>query len=325
MPLSGPYIGIGVAPQVTEAFADATNRVRVLFSEPMRADAALQDPASYVITPDGGSDARVVTAVSLEPTAAPTYVILVLDGDLTVGVDNYNVAVDPAIEDVAHNPIDPAHDDADFSGDHASTTLDHCAAALARLLQQFKGRPKLEATICALTTGAQDLEQAMVDTLAFRSLGTAFGAQLDRLGETLRQPRDGLTDAAYRIILQAKVLVLSSKGHADELIAILLLLDDGFAPSAITYAEHHPAAYVLTCDVPAGGQLIGERFARLLREAKPTGVYYHLDFQEEDTVLFTWAFVAGSDAAPPADSGWEEESSPGIGGVWAESSSGVNT
>lgn len=325
MPLSGSYTGVGVAPTVLEAYGETANRVRVVFSEPMALSAELQDPASYTITEDMGSAARTVDAVSVEPAAYPTYVLLILDGALTVGSDNYNVEVDDAVTDRVGNVLDAAADDADFSGVHTMTPIDHCEAALARLLTQFRQKPLFEGLICALAEGAQPLEQAGQDLRAFRALGTAFGEQLDGIGQNLRQPREGVSDSDYRVILNAKVLVLACKGRPDELLTILTTLDDGFDPGAIAFSEQFPAAYVMRCHVPGGNQLRGERYARMVREAKPAGVYFELEFEEEGRTLLSWSEVSGSDPAPPVESGFEEEDDPGIGGIWQEASAGVNT
>lgn len=115
MPVSGSFVGLGVDPRVASAVALASNSVRVTFTELMEANAALTNVANYVLTPDVGSSARTVTAVTVEGTAPSPYVVLTLDGTLTPGSDNYQLLV-TNVEDAAGNPLDLAFDTVDFSG-----------------------------------------------------------------------------------------------------------------------------------------------------------------------------------------------------------------
>lgn len=124
---SGSWIGAGTDPRVSGAVATGVQTVRVTFNEPMKDNAALTTPGNYVITPDGGSVARSVSSVVQESVTDPTYVDLTLDGEMTAGTDNYNVAVS-SVEDVAGNPIDVAYDDADFDGQGIVPTVLSAAA-----------------------------------------------------------------------------------------------------------------------------------------------------------------------------------------------------
>lgn len=123
MPILGPpFVGVGEAPRVVEVVAETRTRVRVRFSEAMRADATLLDPTSYTLTPDVGSVSRTITRVTPSARVGPTSVILAFSAPLTVGADNYRLDVDNAVEDAAGNALDPAADGDDFSVPAAATT-----------------------------------------------------------------------------------------------------------------------------------------------------------------------------------------------------------
>ena len=117
--LQGSFSGIGVGPQVESALGLSRVRVRVFFTEPMTDDAALNAAGSYTITEDVGSDPRFVLEVWPENVTNPGYVDLVLDGQVTEGVDNYNVQVSTTLTDVAGNALDASSDDANFGFESA--------------------------------------------------------------------------------------------------------------------------------------------------------------------------------------------------------------
>lgn len=304
MPSYVQFVGVGIRPSVANAQAITEQRVRVRFTEAMRADAELLDATNYTITPDGGSAARTVVSVSID---ADDSVILHLDGVLTFGQANYNVAVALTVADVAGNTLTNP-DDADFDG--INSVEMHCALALARLAQQFRGRPHIEDLVCTFASRWDGPEQALQDVRTYRALDQAFGIQLDLLGAWLGLLRSGQTDAVYRIRLQAQVQVNASHGRPNELIDILTVLDAGFSPGAIYLREAATAVVILHCLVPGGSDYLGELFVRFLRQAKAVGVRLILEYEESGPQLFTWRHSDGHLDPPPANSGWGA-------GIWA--------
>lgn len=113
--VSNGVAGIGVQPEVLSASAIERDVVRVVFSEGMTNNAAFTTPGNYVLTPAGGSAARIVIAVSALGGSNPMAVDLELDGFLTTGTNNYTVEVSNVV-DAAGNPIDTSADTATFSG-----------------------------------------------------------------------------------------------------------------------------------------------------------------------------------------------------------------
>lgn len=301
MPLTAVSVGIGVAPQVSNAQALSGTRVRVRFSEPMTVNALLLNPASYTITEDVGSNARTVIDVGSDGTDA---VQLQLDGVMTAGVLNYNVLVDNGVVDAAGNALNPAFDNVDFHGNDTSAAIEsHCDLALARLASQFRGKPRIESLICTFASRWDGPEQDLADIRGYRSLERAFGVQLDRLGDWLGLLRNGLDDQGYRLRLRAQALTNASHGRPNELLDLLFLLDDGFLPATINLLEVPVATSVLHVRVPEGEDPLGTEFVTFLRRAKATGTRLILLYEEEGPPLFTWILSDGS-ITPPADSGW---------------------
>jgi hypothetical protein len=78
-------------PHVSAAYAISENQVVVIFSCDMdTGDGALEDESNYTINEDVGSAPRTVSAATI---VGPTAVLLTLDGELTPGVNNYEVEV----------------------------------------------------------------------------------------------------------------------------------------------------------------------------------------------------------------------------------------
>ena len=98
----------------------------------------------------------------------------------------------------------------------------HKEEGLARLLEQFKSKPRIEAVICALMIQIQDAEDALTSALLERFLAdSTVGVQLDGIGQIVGQARSGLSDDDYRAFLRARILVNLSDGQPEELIEIL--------------------------------------------------------------------------------------------------------
>lgn len=117
--LHGSFSGVGELPRVAAAIGLSLSKVRVTFNEPMLENADYVTPANYVITHAMGSAARTVVTVQ---DISDTEVLLILDGDMTLGTLNYTVTVG-AVVDAASNLIDGAHNSADFNAPGNLTTL----------------------------------------------------------------------------------------------------------------------------------------------------------------------------------------------------------
>lgn len=134
---------------------------------------------------------------------------------------------------------------------------DHVGEALDRLLEQFRGKERLEALVRSIVAGTQDIEDALweMHTTGF-DLDTATGEQLDVIGRILDAKREeseepeallitlgdelittlsgvalavqgttfGEDDDTYRLVLKAWLRSIRSQGRASDLYRIMRLL-----------------------------------------------------------------------------------------------------
>jgi len=99
-----------------------------------------------------------------------------------------------------------------------------CVDANNRLAIQFQEKPNIRAFVCALTTPAQDLTDALNQLLTERGIDTAVGAQLDVIGKVVDEPRDGEVDDVYRRFIRARIAVHRSNGVPVEILKIARLV-----------------------------------------------------------------------------------------------------
>lgn len=115
----------------------------------------------------------------------------------------------------------------------------HETDALARLIQQYKDKPNIEALISVKAQHIQELENAFYQIKDRLNISTQIGIQLDRIGDIVGQPRNGITnDALYRLFLNAKVGQNSSNGDAEKIISVWNMLSESTQTQLI---ENFPA------------------------------------------------------------------------------------
>jgi hypothetical protein len=308
MPVSGSFSGSGVAPTVIGASAPTRTTIRVAFSEAVRDNVALGTPASWTLTPQGPSVARAILIVVRDPSDA-TAAIITVNGDLSLGVGAYIVTAVSAIVDLAGNALGSPNSASLDVNPASSNALDHETLGLRRLISQYYQKPNIEAVIRTIGARHTLVDQASGDVLAFRSIDTAYGVGLDRIGSLLELGRDSLSDASYRVRLRAVILARASQGHPDQVIRVLnTLLDGGPSP---THQQHFPAAVVMeAANIPNAD---GWAFAPIVRRAVPAGVQFQLLHNAPSVTLFGW------DENPSAGI-WGETDNDPLGGVWAEAS-----
>jgi hypothetical protein len=166
-------------------------------------------------------------------------------------------------------------------------TTDHAARALARLAQQFKGKPKIAAVLDALNAQTQAAEDALYQLFSERAIDTAAGAQLDVLGRILGQPRESATDPEYRVRLRARMIARRSSGTIPEILAVFRAL----LPTAdLELTPGYPAGFSLTVGGVAIPSSLVALYAAFLKTARAAGVYAVLEwFQGTEAGTFTTA------------------------------------
>jgi hypothetical protein len=150
---------------------------------------------------------------------------------------------------------------------------EHATEAIARLIQQYKDKPRIEAFINALSARVQDLEDTLYDILVESAIANATGTQLDDIGDIVGQQRQGMLDAEYRTFVRARVKANRSSGRLEELIEILKLILDGQTvppTSSILTRDAYPASVVIEATGVVSNTLIIWR--DFLNRAKAAGI-----------------------------------------------------
>lgn len=149
----------------------------------------------------------------------------------------------------------------------------HEALALARLLQQFRAKDRIEAIVEVIGSRAQSVETVLFNLIEDTFLANAVGAQLDQYGALLGLPRGTASDDRYRALLGAQVQIIYSSGTPDELLLILSLLAD-VVITVTSISEPSPATirmeYIGTAY--SGDAEWGEDIARMILKARSPGV-----------------------------------------------------
>jgi hypothetical protein len=171
---------------------------------------------------------------------------------------------------------------------------DHVAQGLSHLIEQYKGKPRIEAFLTSFLEQTQELEDAIFQ-LIDSNLSNATGDMLRKFGKIVGQTNPGLNDNNYRVLIRARIAVNRSNGYPDELINILKLvaLSTGETPANITFREGHQG-YVLylTSDV---GDIDPDIIWGLLDEADAAGVPGRLVYGHSPTAeLFRWSSSRGT-------------------------------
>lgn len=100
----------------------------------------------------------------------------------------------------------------------------HKADAIARLLEQYKGKSRIEALISSLVGGYQSVEDAFNDLGVNRFVAVATGETLTNIGSIVGAERSDLDDETLRLLILARIQVNISNGAPETLIMIFKLI-----------------------------------------------------------------------------------------------------
>lgn len=101
----------------------------------------------------------------------------------------------------------------------------HVEDAQSRLITQYRGKVRIEGVIEATVQEFQTIEDVLLDLYQYRSIDTAFGAQLDGIGKIVKRGRNPeQEDESYRIALKSKIVENISQGEPERLISVFQIL-----------------------------------------------------------------------------------------------------
>lgn len=114
---------------------------------------------------------------------------------------------------------------------------------LGRLAQQFRGKAKIEAVVSAIAAQAQEIENALYDTLTLHGIDSATGDTLDVVGRIVGRERGGLSDAVYRLYLKGQIRANRSSGTPADILEVFAIV---FPGASLSLAEiDFPAGFLL--------------------------------------------------------------------------------
>lgn len=175
-----------------------------------------------------------------------------------------------------------------YNGEHAQQAVDH-------LIQWFR-RPRNSEYLRVVCGQGQAIEDVLWQLNTAFDVDNALGDQLNLLGKIVGELRGGRDDEDFRAAVRTRILVNSSNGRIEDLIAIILSLTPDATSIRIT--ELWPAKLrIEVYDDFAGAS--PPTVARLLRQAKPAGVgllFVPVDIGE----TMIWRSPAGPDTV----NGW---------------------
>lgn len=164
---------------------------------------------------------------------------------------------------------------------------DHEERAAARLVAQYKGRPRIEALVRAHAKIVQGLEDAGFAFYEKLALATASGDQLDRLGGIVGQQREGRSDGDYRVWISARLALNAGSGTVPELADLLAAIAP--AGATVRVEPYFPAGVRASILGAITSATLAGQLDKVLQLAKAGGVEAQLVWlavAEADTFAF---------------------------------------
>jgi hypothetical protein len=164
----------------------------------------------------------------------------------------------------------------------------HSADALARLLQQLKGKDNIAALLNAINAQVQQFENDTMSLSDLLDIDLMGGVNLDNIGDIVTQPREGRSDADYRQAIRDKISRNAGSGTPDQLIEIFRILT-GSTLSSIDLLEYFPAGYGIYGDAATYPSNILESMDAATGAAIYVGIYERLTKEGSSDLITTEA------------------------------------
>lgn len=211
-------------------------------------------------------------------------------------------------------------DPTDCQPQQITKITDHTGIGLARLITQYKGKPRMTALLTSYLIEVQAIEDAAFQVID-ATIDTATGHALTQWGKIVGQVNPGLSDENYRVLIRARIRVNRSDGRPRDLIEILELVavSIGETPAEIRFVFGN-AAWILYLDSDIG-TIDGDLVYELLEDADGAGIYGTFVYgNSARSGLFRWSSAASPTPNPNAqfpNNGFESTVTPGNGGKFS--------
>lgn len=199
----------------------------------------------------------------------------------------------------------------------APQITNHVQAALDRLMQQYKGKPNLQAVLTAFIQQIQVFENAAYPVDAGRQLynGTTYpavGTQLDGIGELVGVKRNGLGDAEYLVFILGTIAENFSDDTMTTLVNIMVTF---FQPTLALIFENYPAEVDLELSDSVLPVNLLPIVAGILQNSIGAGVNLGYIAMFSLTTSFRYADARTGTIPPPGTGlGYDDATAPGAGG-----------
>lgn len=166
--------------------------------------------------------------------------------------------------------------------------VDHEEGAVNRLVQQLKGKPKIEQFIRSLCAPMSALEQVFIDLVAKFHVDVAEGEQLQMLARIVGQTViEGLTDPTLRRYVKARIYTNRSSGLGNQLIRISKLVIDDENITVFVHTDGNATVTVRLAGAPTDYDVALVLIQDFLSKAAGVGIRVILEWQgEEDEGMF---------------------------------------
>lgn len=152
---------------------------------------------------------------------------------------------------------------------------DYVEQGLDRLLEQYKGKIRIEGLLTPWLKQAQIVEDIAWEVITLRYLDTAEGVQLDVLGKIVGRKRAQLDDDTYRLRLKVQILINRSDGCPPTVQKVARLI---LAPTYdYTYSELDIQTLRIEIATPITSTMLDVIF-EALTEAKAGGVKLEVSY-----------------------------------------------
>lgn len=108
--------------------------------------------------------------------------------------------------------------------------------------EQYKDATNLNILLEILSTPFDDLKVVFSDLKNILNLESAQGAQLDLIGDIVREKRNGRSDSDYIIGIRFKIFKNTSRGFVDDVVKALKFITSA---SKVIYSDNPPASYTI--------------------------------------------------------------------------------